>query len=84
MFLISFFFVFQSASHPQASFDTVLSGTVWPSALIHGLNLLEEVGRILKPNGKLFLLEPTGKMYPVMLCRYILMPLNQFSLLRRQ
>lgn len=48
------------SSHPQASFDTVLSGTVWPSALIHGLDLLEEVGRILKPNGKLFLLEPTG------------------------
>ena len=49
-----------TASHPNSSFDVVLSGVVWPSLLFHSLDFLTEIARILKPSGKLTLTEPTG------------------------
>lgn len=48
------------SSHPNSSFDVVLSGVVWPSLLFHSLDFLAEIARILKPSGKLTLTEPTG------------------------
>ncbi|CAH3031763.1 unnamed protein product [Pocillopora meandrina] len=48
------------SSHPESSFDVVLSGMMFPSFLVHGLDTLAEIGRILKPSGKLTLVEPAG------------------------
>ena len=53
------FFLF-TASHADSSFDVVLSGVVFPTLLIHSLDFLAEIARILKPNGQLTLKEPTG------------------------
>ena len=53
--------IYLTASHPDSSFDTVLSGVILPSQLVHSLDLLAEIARILKPSGKLTLAEPTGK-----------------------
>jgi len=53
--------IYFTASHPASSFDAVLSGVVLPSQLVHSLDLLAEIARILKPSGKLTLTEPTGK-----------------------
>lgn len=50
----------QLSSHPDSSFDAVLSGVTLPSHLVHSLDLLAEIARILKPSGKLTLAEPTG------------------------
>lgn len=33
---------------------------MFPSFLVHGLDTLAEIGRILKPSGKLSLAEPAG------------------------
>ena len=53
--------IYLTASHPDSSFDAVLSGVTLPSQLVHSLDLLAEIARILKPSGKLTLAEPTGK-----------------------
>ncbi|XP_078365876.1 anamorsin homolog isoform X2 [Oculina patagonica] len=47
-------------SHLDSAFDVVLSGATLPSLLVHSLDLLAEIARILKPSGKLTLTEPTG------------------------
>lgn len=49
-----------SASHPDSSFDVVFSGKVFPSFLVHSIDILAEIARILKPNGQLTLRELTG------------------------
>ena len=53
--------IYLTASHPDSSFNTVLSGVILPSQLVHSLDLLAQIARILKPSGKLTLAEPTGK-----------------------
>ena len=49
-----------SASHKDSSFDVAISGVLFPSVLVHSIELLSEVARILKPNGKLIIREPSG------------------------
>ena len=49
-----------TASHPESFFDVVLSGMIFPSLLVHSLDLLAEIARILKPSGKLTLTEAAG------------------------
>lgn len=53
---------FVTASHPDSSFDVVLSGVIFPSLLIHSIDFLAEIARILKPSGQLTLTEPTGNL----------------------
>ncbi|KAK2550398.1 Anamorsin [Acropora cervicornis] len=48
------------SSHPDSSFDVVFSGEVFPSFLVHSIDILAEIARILKPNGQLTLRELTG------------------------
>lgn len=48
------------SSHPESFFDVVLSGMIFPSLLVHSLDLLAEIARILKPSGKLTLTEAAG------------------------
>lgn len=48
------------SSHPESSFDVVLSGMMLPSFLVHSLDILAEIARILKPSGKVTLAEPAG------------------------
>lgn len=53
--------IYFTAAHPESSFDVVLSGVTLSSQLVHSLDLLAEIARILKPSGKLTLTEPIGK-----------------------
>lgn len=48
------------SSHPESSYDVVLSGMMLPSFQVHSLDILAEIARILKPSGKLTLAEPVG------------------------
>ncbi|KAK3703965.1 hypothetical protein QZH41_009887 [Actinostola sp. cb2023] len=48
------------ASHGASSFDVVLSGILVGSSHVHTMELLTELARILKPNGKLILREFVG------------------------
>ncbi|XP_068701184.1 anamorsin homolog isoform X1 [Montipora foliosa] len=48
------------SSHPDSSFDVVFSGVIFPSLLVHSIDLLAEIARILKPNGMLTLTELIG------------------------
>ena len=49
------------ASYTKSSFDVVLCGVVPPPSFVHGDDLLEELGRILKPSGSLVITEPVFK-----------------------
>ncbi|XP_056381307.1 anamorsin [Hyla sarda] len=46
------------SAHADSSFDAVLLGLVPGSITVHGLDVLAEVARILKPGGSLLLQEP--------------------------
>ncbi|XP_001632585.2 anamorsin homolog [Nematostella vectensis] len=48
------------ASHAMSSFDVVLSGVCESPSLIHSMELLSELAKLLKPDGKLILREPVG------------------------
>jgi len=48
----------------------VFSGVVFPSLLIHSLDFLAEIARVLKPSGQLTLTEPTGN--PATLVVYVI------------
>ncbi|XP_049808124.1 anamorsin homolog [Schistocerca nitens] len=48
------------AAYPTSSFDAVLSGVTFPQTVRHRLQILEEIIRILKPQGILILQEPVN------------------------
>lgn len=48
------------SSHPSSMFDVAISGALAPSTYIHNTDILAEVARTLKPNGKLIVREPAG------------------------
>ncbi|XP_031563050.1 anamorsin homolog [Actinia tenebrosa] len=48
------------ASYTASHFDVVLSGVLSETSHIHTMELLTEIARILKPNGRLILQETTG------------------------
>ncbi|KAL3860697.1 hypothetical protein ACJMK2_010788 [Sinanodonta woodiana] len=43
------------ANHPNSSFDLAISGILQPSPTVHNTDVLGEICRILKPNGKIIL-----------------------------
>ena len=43
-------------------FDVAISGALAPSTYIHNTDILAEVARTLKPNGKLIVREPAGNL----------------------
>ncbi|KAL5466799.1 hypothetical protein EMCRGX_G030948 [Ephydatia muelleri] len=47
-----------AAKHPESSFDVAISGAVSPACLPHTNEMLEELARLLKPNGTLHVCEP--------------------------
>lgn len=49
------------ASFPNSSFDVVLSGVIFPQSVNHTNDLLGEILRIVKPNGKVFLQQATSE-----------------------
>ena len=51
----SFIFVCFSANHPNSTFDVVVSGILQPSPSSHGPDILGEICRVLKPNGKFYI-----------------------------
>ncbi|KAJ9575887.1 hypothetical protein L9F63_007199, partial [Diploptera punctata] len=44
-------------SHPTSSFDIVLSGVIFPQTIKHTIELLSELLRLVKPQGKIILRE---------------------------
>ena len=48
----------RTAKHPESSFDVAISGAVSPACLPHTNEMLEELARLLKPNGTLHVCEP--------------------------
>jgi hypothetical protein len=46
-------------SHPTSSFDVVLSGVIFPQSISHGIELLAEYLRLVKPKGRIILQEAT-------------------------
>jgi len=47
------------SQHAQSSFDAVIAGAVPPHCTVHSKDLLVEAARVLVPNGRLILTEPT-------------------------
>ncbi|XP_033755060.1 anamorsin homolog isoform X2 [Pecten maximus] len=47
------------SSHPDSTFDVVVSGLLQPSSALHNTDCLGEICRILKPKGTFFIFEPT-------------------------
>lgn len=47
------------ASYAPSSFDVVLSGILYPQSIVHSIELLGEIARIVKPQGKVVLQEAT-------------------------
>ena len=47
-----------TARHPDSSFDVAISGAVPLACLPHSSEILEEMARVLKPNGTLHVCEP--------------------------
>jgi len=52
--------IIQSSAHPNSSFDVAISGLLSPSTYIHNTEILAEIARVLKPNGKFLVREPAG------------------------
>jgi len=48
-----------TGSHPTSSFDVVLSGVIFPQSISHGIELLAEYLRLVKPKGRIILQEAT-------------------------
>lgn len=49
-----------SASHGDSTFDSAISGLIQPSTTLHTTEILGEICRILKPDGSLYICEPTS------------------------
>jgi hypothetical protein len=45
--------------HPTSSFDVVLSGVIFPQSISHTTELLGEILRVVKPEGRIILQEAT-------------------------
>lgn len=52
--------IIHSSAHQSSSFDVAISGLLSPSSYIHNTELLAEIARVLKPNGKFLVREPAG------------------------
>eukprot|EP00794_Sanderia_malayensis_P019148 gene19148-21067_t len=52
--------ILSQSQHSKSSFDVAMSGLLSPSAYIHNTDILAEIARVLKPNAKLLIREPTG------------------------
>jgi len=48
-----------TGSHSTSSFDVVLSGVIFPQSISHGIELLAEYLRLVKPEGRIILQEAT-------------------------
>lgn len=53
--------LFISASHKNSTFDMVLSGVFFPQTIVHTIDLVAEILRVMKPNGMLVLQEIVTK-----------------------
>ena len=51
--------VYFPGSYPTSSFDTVLSGVIFPQSISHTTELLGELLRVVKPEGRIILQEVT-------------------------
>ena len=60
--LVSMITLLFSAAHPNSSFDVAISGLLSPSTYIHNTEILAEIARVLKPNGKFLVREPAGEL----------------------
>lgn len=49
------------SSHGDSTFDSAISGLIQPSTTLHTTEILGEICRILKPNGSLYIREPTSE-----------------------
>ncbi|XP_065064858.1 anamorsin homolog [Rhopilema esculentum] len=52
--------IIQTSGHQNSTFDVAISGILSPSTYIHNTDILAEIARVLKPNGKLLVREPAG------------------------
>ena len=57
------------SSHSDSSFDNIYSGITFPSTLIHDLDTLAEIARILKPSGSFILRQVAGKIHDDLVTR---------------
>ena len=69
------------AAHPSSSFDVAISGLLSPSTYIHHSDILAEIARVLKPNGKFLAREPAGEAFFSLLIYSftIMLPLFEYT-----